>query len=100
MEPRRRALRPVAVINAVVLVGIFIWLFSNAVFMLGSKSGATFQLVPVTKSAPTPPEEQPFLSGSKSTFIFKGNSVKPPVRTDQAPAPHEPSSAPPIPLAD
>lgn len=100
MEPRRRALRPMAVINAVVLVGVFIWFFSNAVFMLGSKAGTTFQPVPTTKSGPVPPQEQPFLSGSKSTFIFTGNSIKPPVRTEQAPAPHEPSSAPPIPLAD
>ena len=68
MEPRRRAFRPVAVINAVVLVGIFIWFFSNAVFMLGSKAGTTFQPVPTTRSAP--------------------RAVPPDVKLPEAPAPH------------
>ena len=52
MEPRRRVLRPAAVVNAIVLVGVFIVFFSSVVFTPGSKSGTVFQTIPTTKSAP------------------------------------------------
>ena len=61
MEPRRRVLRPAAVVNAIVLVGVFIVFFSSVVFTLGSKSGAVFQPDYRMKPAPgpAPPSAKP-----------------------------------------
>ncbi len=92
MEPKRRVLRSAAVVNAVVLVGCFVVCGSATVFSLGTKSAPVFSHFPVTKPPPAPqpaPESPKYMSGSKSTFIFVGPGVKPPVEV--APAPHEPA---------
>ena len=84
MEPRRR-LRPAAVINAVVLVGIFIWFFSNAVFMLGSKAAPTFSFV---DTKPPPRTAPPVVKSPEAPAPHVAPEVdRRPARPDQSPNP-------------
>ena len=82
MEPRRRVLRSATVVNAIVLVGIFLVFFSSVVFTLGTKSGAVFQPDYRMKPAPSPapPGAKP------SEALGPANAPT----TDQQPAPPGP----------
>jgi hypothetical protein len=88
MERRQRVRRAVALVSAVVLVGaLVVYQAGGLSFLGGSKSNPVFKMVGSDKPAP---QQQPkYLGGSKSTFIFLGNGVKPP----DPPKPAEPPAS-------
>ena len=55
MEPAKRYLRPVAIINAIVLVALVV-AFAASGFWGGTKSNPVFSFVETPKARPTAPE--------------------------------------------
>src|SRR5262245_7843096 len=81
MEPAKPVLKSLAVASPVILVGAFVGYCSgHALLMSGSKSNQIFQFKdqPAPQSPPSQSPQPGFMSGSKSTFIFVGNGVRPP----------------------
>ena len=85
MERAKPYLKAAALTSAILLVGAFVFYRGGSGFMGGSKSNPAFQVI----ARPTPEPQAPdYMGGSKSTFIFVGDGVKPPTE----PTPAEPKT--------
>ena len=86
MERARQFLRPLAVLNSLVLLGLFVASSTGLVFMLGTKSNRMF--VPVRDVADTPPAGAKPSPQVPPANMNAGNRVAPPPdgSTPQPPA--------------